>query len=154
MIYFSACGTRSGILFYIFSRMECAVVFCVKYLPAFLFISCFIILNFILFLKFACLNLSWIYALWYCIISCYIFLRLERDLVLCNMILHVERALVLWNFVLYFSACGTRYGIVEFCDIFLCVWNALKYCVISCYIFPRVECALVLYNFVLYFSIY
>ena len=47
-------------------------------------------------------------ALWYCEILCYIFLRLERALVLCN-------------FVLYFSACGTRSGIVEFCVIFFCV---------------------------------
>ena len=32
--------------------------------------------------------------------------------------LRVERALVLCNFLLYFSACGTRSGIVEFFVIF------------------------------------
>ena len=51
-----------------------------------------------------------------------------------------------------FSACGARYGIVKFCAIFFCVWNALWCCVISCYIFLHVEHALVLWNFVLYFS--
>ena len=59
-----------------------------------------------------------------CGISYFIFLR-------------VERTLVLLNFVLYFSACGTRSGIVEFRVIFFCVWNALWYCGISCYIFMR-----------------
>ena len=44
-----------------------------------------------------------------------------------------------------------RSGVVEFCVIFLCVWNVLWYCGISCYIFPHVERALVLWNFVLYF---
>ena len=51
-------------------------------------------------------------ALWYCGISCYIFPR-------------VERVLVLWDLVLYFSACGTCFGIVGFSVIFFRVWNAL-----------------------------
>ena len=55
----------------------------------------------------------------------------------------MEHALVLWDFVLYFSACGTRSGILEVCVIFsVCgkrsgivefrvifslLWNALWY---------------------------
>ena len=54
-------------------------------------------------------------AIWYCEISCYIFLR-------------VKGALVLWNLVLYFYACGTHSCIVEFSVAFFCVWNALWYC--------------------------
>ena len=43
--------------------------------------------------------------IWFCEILCYIFP-------------HVERALVFWNLVLYFSAGGTRSGIVEFLIVF------------------------------------
>ena len=62
----------------------------------------------------------------------YIFLCVERAMVLCNLVLYflyVERALVFWNFMLYFlhvervlllcnfvfyvSACGMRSGIVD-----------------------------------------
>ena len=79
-------------------------------------------------------------VLWYHGISCYIFLCVERALVLWNFVLYflrVERALVLWNFVLYFSVGGTRSGIVEFCVIFSCM---------------PVKQAMVLWNFVLYIS--
>ena len=117
VLYFSACGTRSGILCCIFPRVERALVFFVIYFPTFLFISCCIILTLISFIFFhsAFLKISLIYALWYCEILCYIFPCLERALVLCYIFPHVENALVLWNFLLYFSTCGTRFGIVDSC---------------------------------------
>ena len=83
------------------------------------------------------------------------FLCVERALVcgiLCCILPHVERSLVLRNVVLYFSECGTYSCIVDFCVIFVCVWNALWYCGILCYIYLCVELALVLWNFVLFFS--
>ena len=74
----------------------------------------------------------------------------------------VKRALVLWNFVLYISVCGMRSGIVQFCVICFCAWNAPWYCrilcciflhmeraLVLCYVFPRVKRALVLWNSVL-----
>ena len=79
-------------------------------------------------------------VLWYCEILCYMFLR-------------VELALVFWSFVLYFSAYGTRSGIVEFHFIFsVCGKRSsiVEFCVIS-FCVP-VERALVLWNFVLYIS--
>ena len=79
-------------------------------------------------------------SLWYCRISCYIFL-------------HEERAMVLWNFVLYQSACETYSVIVEFYVLLFCMWNALWYCVILCYIFMHVEQSLVLWNLMLYLSV-
>ena len=72
--------------------------------------------------------------LWYCGILCYIFL-------------HVERTLVLWNFVLHFSACVTWFGIVEFCVVFFCMWNALWYHGISCYIILCVQRVLLLWKY-------
>ena len=70
VLYFSACGTRSGIVEFrvIFFRLWNALWYCG--------ILCYIFLR------------MW-NALWYCGISCYIFL-------------HVECTLILWNFVLYF----------------------------------------------------
>ena len=50
----------------------------------------------------------------YCGTLCYIFARVERDI-------------VFWNIVLYFPSCGTLSGIVEFCVIFSRMWNALWY---------------------------
>ena len=72
-------------------------------------------------------------ALWCCVISFYIFLRVKCALVLC-----------------YISAFGTHSGIVEFRFIFFYVWNMIWYCGILCYIFPRAGRALVLWNSVLY----
>ena len=113
--------------------------FCVEFLCCMkLSLLCYFVLYFLP-LKF-CVIFFYVWnALWYCGISCYIYLLMEC-------------ALVLRNYVLYFSACIMRSSIVEFCVIFFCVWNVLWYHGISCYIFLRVECALVLWNFMLYFS--
>ena len=50
--------------------------------------------------------------------------------------LRVECALVLCNSVLYFSACVMRYGIVEFCDIY--IFPPEELALVLCYIFLRV----------------
>ena len=118
VFYFSVRGTRSGIFCCIFCciflHLVHALVFCVIYFPAFLFISSCIILTLISLKTFvsACLKLSLIYMLWYCGIFCYIFPRVERALVLWYIFPRLEHSLVLVNFVLYFSACGTFSGIV------------------------------------------
>ena len=64
-------------------------------------------------------------ALWYCGIPCYIFPRVECAIVLCYILLRMECALVLWNFVLHFSACETRFGIVELFVVCFSVCNVL-----------------------------
>ena len=125
-VLLSACETLSGILSLIFQRVEFALVFCV---------NCFCMWNMLWYFvgMFFCV---W-NALWYCAMLCYIFLGLERSL-------------VLWNFVLYISAFGTRSGIVECCVIFFFSCNVLLYCEMFCYISLRVEHALVLRNCLLY----
>ena len=55
---------------------------------------------------------------------------------------------------MFFSACGMRSGMVNFCFIFFCVWNALWYsgfCVL--FLCVPVERNLVFWNFVLYISV-
>ena len=150
VLYFSACGTCSCVLFCIFLRVEHALIFCVKffcvlnvlwyfcyifpcveraliffavyflcvefgrvfcvvYLTAIAFIFCCNIITSLSINSFSvCLKLSLVSAVCYSEISCYIFPRKER-------------ALVLWNFVLYSSTLGTRTGIVKFCSVFFCV---------------------------------
>ena len=165
VLYFSVCGTRSGIvkiLCYIFPHVECALV----------------LWNFVLYFStcgtrsdivefFVIFFCVW-NALWYCVIFYCVFNMLSYCGVLRYIFLRVERALVLWSFVLYVSMYGMRSGIVDFCVIFstfgtgsgiaefraiyFCVWNVLWYCGISCYIYLRLERSLVLCNFVLYFS--
>ena len=89
-------------------------------------------------------------ALCYCGFSCYIFPLMKIGL-------------LLLIFVLYFSACGIRSGIMEFCDIlsgcetrsiivefhviFFCIWNALWYFWVLCYKFLNVERSLIFLNF-------
>ena len=139
MLYFCACGTFSGILCYISPRVEYALVFCVV-LSACEMLSGILSLIFqrVEFALVFCVNCFCMWnALWYCAMLCYIFLVLERSL-------------VLWNFVLYFSAFGTRSGIVECCVIFFFSFNVLLYCEFFCYISLRVERALVLRNCLLY----
>ena len=75
-----------------------------------------------------------------CGILCYIFLRVERALVLCNFVIfflcvdgalvlyyffpRVEITLLLWKSVFfYFSLHGMHSGIIKIGVIFSCVWN-------------------------------
>ena len=135
-VIFSVCGTRSGIVEFrvVFFRVWNALCYCVIYIFA-CGTRSDIVESCVIFFRLC-------KALWYCGISYYIFLCVECALVLwnfCYIFLLVECALVLWNFILYFSACVTCSGIVEFHVIFVCVWNALWYCVISCYISSMCE---------------
>ena len=55
--------------------------------------------------------------------------------------------------MLYFSVCGLRYGIVDFCAICFRVLNALWYCGIPCKIFSAcVTCSGVVEFCVIYFA--
>ena len=75
-------------------------------------------------------------VLWYCEISCYIILRRECTLVFWNPVLYFSTCGTrsdIVEFCVIFSACGTRSGIVEICVIFFArQWNALWYCGIVC----------------------
>ena len=128
MQYFSACGTRFGILEFsviYFLRVEHALVLWnfVLHYPVCGMCSGIVQLRVHFFAcgrRSSIVELRVIFfcvwnALWYCGILCYIFPR-------------VEPALELWNFLLCFSKCGTRSGIVEFFVIFFCVLNALWFC--------------------------
>ena len=155
VLYFSARGTRSSIIVFYFSHMEENMV-----------LLCYI---------FRVWNALWCY--------CVIFLRVERDLALLCYILRAWNAV--WYFVIYssacvthsgvivlcFSACGTHSGIIvlyfprvkralELLCCFFCACNALwHYCVIfSAHgrrsgvivsYFPRVERALALLCYIL-----
>ena len=84
-------------------------------------------------------------ALGFCVIYFLLFSSFCVELYLPWFPLKVSFLLV-WNYIWF-----TRYGIVEFCVIFVRVEHALV-CGIWCYIFLRVELTLVLWNVVLYFS--
>ena len=148
VLYFSLCGMRSGILFYICLLLSS---FCVAiYLPCFhlfflfrLFVMIFdfgalVLWKFLLHLSVSGTRSDIVLyichirnALWYCGISCYTVPCAEKlwyyD-VLCYIDLCVAHALVLWNLVLYFSCCVTSSGILEICILFFCLLNALRYC--------------------------
>ena len=124
------------LLCYIFPRVKilCYIFFCLKRALVFCIIF------------FCVWNALWYFVLYFYVcgtrsgILCYIFPHVERALVFCVIYFpRVERALIfcviffrvwnaLWYFVLYFSACGTRTGIL--CYIFPHVERALVYCVI------------------------
>ena len=131
MLYFSACGTRSGILCYIFLRVECAFIFCVLFSDCGTLsgiLGCNILrMEFTLGIcvKLFCMsNVLWYFVLhfffcgifWYCEITCYIFPRVEFALIYCVL----------------FSAYGIHSGI--FWYIFLHVGRTLVYLVLFFYV--------------------
>ena len=142
VLYFSACGTRSGVLCYIFLRVERALVFCVIFSLMWNALWCFVLYIFRV----------W-NALWYFVL--YI-LRLWNP--------H-------WYLVLYFSACGTKIGVfcyifsacgtcsVILCYIFLRVERALVFSVVffcmqnvllllfNCFFSPCLKLYLIYSNF-------
>ena len=88
-----------------------------------------------------------------CGILCYIFLRVERALVLCNFVIYFSLCGWRSGIVLFFPASGNHSIIVEICFfLFFFAWNALWYYKNWCYIFLCVEHILVMCNSVFYFS--
>ena len=131
MLYFSACGTRSGIFCYIFSASgtrsgEHALVFCVVFS--------------------ACGTRS-------DILRC-IFLCVDCALIFCVVFFCMWNALLyfllyifcvwnsLWYFMFYFPACVMLSGIL--CYIFLHVERALIFCVIYFTDFLFILCCIIL----------
>ena len=93
-----------------FPRVERSLLFCIIHFPAFLLILCCIILTLLFFNCFylACLKLS-------------LSMRFSNVEFYYYIFPHVERALVLCNLVFSFPSLGTRYVIMEFNVIYLCL---------------------------------
>ena len=131
LLYFSVCGMRSGVLCYIFLRVEWdLLVFVIKHALVFelYFCMCGTSSGTFCFLS-SCRTLSSI--LYFIFFVCGM-----HSGILCHIFLHVERSM-------------------EFCVIFFHVWNALSYYGIPCSIFLHVECALVFCFYIFScFSIY
>ena len=133
-----------------FLLVECALVLCNFVLYFSICSMCSVIL--VLCFMFFCLR----NALWYCGILCYMFLHVERALLLwisvlyfpsvlffCCMRVVKKKNIKIKYFMFYFSSYETRS--VVLCCIFLCVGRTLVFCVI----FLCVRNAL--WYFVLYF---
>ena len=156
VLYFSSCGTFSGIVEF---RVKIFCLCCVRVVCVLFLINkkdrkkhyvvyfsvcgtrsgilCYIFLHMERALVFCVVffrmcNMPWYFVLClsvcgtHSVILCYISLRDERALVFCVVFFCVRNAL--WYFVLYFSTCGTRSGILR--CIFLRVetlWYFLLY---------------------------
>ena len=126
------CALVCGIKCYIFRRVEQTLILwnVVLYFSDCGTYSC--IVDFLLYLS----AFGTRYGIMEC---CAIFIRMWNVLlyceILCYIFLRMERALVLWKLLLYLSSCGTRCGIVEFCVLFFhIVKNLVEKSILSLYL--------------------
>ena len=120
-VLFRVCAL-SGILFYIFPCMKCALVFCILFFPGFLFISCCIIPTLLYFKFFPFCLFQTIFDL--------------CSQVLCKIVFYFSACGTrsgIVGFRVIFSACGARSGVLEFCinfSVFGTLSGAVEFCVV------------------------